>query len=107
MELLKLIDNKTISGKIAKDIFEQMFKTGKSAAKLIKESGTTQISNKNEINGIIDRVIKDNAQTVQDFCSGKEKAIHFLVGQVLKHTKGRAQPDLVLELLKERINKPY
>ena len=107
VELLKLIDNKTISGKIAKDIFEQMFKTGKSAAKLIKESGTTQISNKNEINGIIDRVIKDNAQTVQDFRSGKEKAIHFLVGQVMKYTKGRAQPDLVLVLLKERINKPY
>ena len=103
--LLELIDNKTINGKMAKDIFEQMFKTGNSAAELIKASGTTQIRNEQEIDGIIDSVIKDNAETVQDFCSGKEKAIHFLVGQVMKHTKGRAQPDLVLDLLRERINK--
>lgn len=105
VELLQLIDNKTISGKMAKGIFEEMFKTGQSAADLIKKSGITQISNEAQINDIINKVIEDNPETVQDFNAGKEKAINFLVGQVMKHTKGRAQPDLVLNLLKERIDK--
>ena len=105
VELLRLIDNKTISGKMAKGIFEEMFKTGQSAAELVKKSGITQISNEAQINDIINQVIEDNPETVQDFKAGKEKAIHFLVGQVMKHTKGRAQPDLALNLLKERIGK--
>lgn len=105
VELLKLIDRKIISGKIAKGVFEQMFKTGQSANDLVEKSGITQISDRGEINDIIEHIIKDNWQTVEDYCSGKEKAIHFLVGQVMKYTKGRAQPDLVLRLLQERIKK--
>ncbi len=105
IELLKLIDQDIISVKIAKNIFEQMFKTGQSAAVLVQNSGFTQISNEKEIDGIIKMVLKDNPDTVQDFVSGKEKAIHFLVGQVMRHTKGRAQPDMVLNLIKERITK--
>ncbi|HNR65568.1 MAG TPA: Asp-tRNA(Asn)/Glu-tRNA(Gln) amidotransferase subunit GatB [Atribacterota bacterium] len=101
--LLKLIDQDVISVKIAKNIFEQMFKTGQSAAVLVQNSGFTQISNEKEIDGIIRIVLRDNPETVQDFASGKEKAIHFLVGQVMRHTKGRAQPDMVLNLIKERI----
>ena len=104
-ELLHLIDQKIISGKIAKSVFEQMYRTGKSAIDLVKESGVTQISNKEEIDGIIEMVIEANIQTVREYCSGKEKAIHFLVGQVMRYTKGRAQPDLVLSLLQERISK--
>lgn len=104
-ELLHLIDQKIISGKIAKSVFEQMYRTGQSAADLVKESGLTQISDKEEIDGIIEMIIRDNMQTVQEYCSGKEKAIHFLVGQVMRYTKGRAQPDLVLHLLQERISK--
>ncbi len=103
IELLELIDQDTISGKIAKNIFEQMFKTGQSAAILVQKSGFTQISNKKEIDDIIEMVLKENSETVQDYISGKEKAIHFLVGQVMRHTKGRAQPDIVLNLLEERI----
>jgi aspartyl-tRNA(Asn)/glutamyl-tRNA(Gln) amidotransferase subunit B len=104
-ELLHLIDQKIISGKIAKSVFEKMYRTGQSATDLVKESGLTQISDKEEIDGIIEMVIKDNIETVREYCSGKEKAIHFLVGQVMRHTKGRAQPDLVLSLLQERISK--
>jgi aspartyl-tRNA(Asn)/glutamyl-tRNA(Gln) amidotransferase subunit B len=107
VELLQLIDRKIISEKIAKNIFEQMCKTGQSAIDLVQKSGFTQISNEKEINDIIDIVIRDNLETVKDYCSGKEKAIHFLVGQVMKYTKGRAQPDLVLNLLKERIKKLF
>jgi len=104
-ELLHLIDRKVISGKIAKTIFEQMFKTGQGASDLVQKSGLTQISDKDEIDIIIEKVIQDNNQSVQDYRSGKEKAVNFLVGQVMRYTKGRAQPDLVLNLLKEKMNK--
>ena len=82
-----------------------MFKTGQSATDLVQKSGLTQISDKEEIDIIIEKVIEDNIQSVQDYRSGKEKAVNFLVGQVMRHTKGRAQPDLVLNLLKEKMNK--
>ncbi len=104
-ELLQLIDQKVISGKIAKTIFEKMFKTGQRASLLVQKSGLTQISDENEIDVIIEKVIKENLQSVNDYRLGKEKAVNFLVGQVMRHTKGRAQPDLVLSLLKEKINK--
>jgi aspartyl-tRNA(Asn)/glutamyl-tRNA(Gln) amidotransferase subunit B len=105
VELLQLIDNNIISGKIAKTIFEEMFNTGQSASDLVKKHSLTQISNKDEIDSIIARVIKENLQSVQDYQDGKEKAVNYLVGQVMRYTKGRAQPDLVLELLKEKMNK--
>ena len=104
-ELLKLIDSKVISGKIAKTLFEEMFKTGQSASDLVQKSGLTQISNKGEIDSIIEKVIKENMQSVQDYRDGKEKAVNYLVGQVMRYTKGRAQPDLALQLLKEKMNK--
>jgi len=102
-ELLKLIDQKVISGKIAKTIFEKMFKTGKSASELVEKSGLTQISNEDEIGFIIKKVIEENRQSVNDYRQGREKALNFLVGQVMRQTKGRAQPDLVLRLLKEKM----
>jgi aspartyl-tRNA(Asn)/glutamyl-tRNA(Gln) amidotransferase subunit B len=105
IELLELIDRGIISGKIAKNIFEEMFKTGQSAALLVQKSGSTQISNKEEIDDIIEKVVRDNYETVQDYISGKEKAIHFLVGQVMRYTKGRAQPDVVLSQLRDRIKR--
>lgn len=104
-ELLKLIDSKVISGKIAKTLFEEMFKTGQSASDMVQKSGLTQISNKGEIDSIIEKVIKENMQSVQDYRDGKEKAVNYLVGQVMRYTKGRAQPDLALQLLKEKMNK--
>lgn len=104
-ELLQLIDKRIISGKIAKTIFEKMFKTGQSASDLVQKSGLTQMNDKDEMIVIIEKVIMDNIQSVEDYRSGKEKAVNFLVGQVMRHTGGRAQPDLVLALLKEKMNK--
>ncbi|MDD2353073.1 MAG: Asp-tRNA(Asn)/Glu-tRNA(Gln) amidotransferase subunit GatB, partial [Atribacterota bacterium] len=104
-ELLVLIDRNIISGKIAKTIFEKMYKTGQRAEELVQESGLTQISDKSEIDTVIEKVISQNYQSVQDYHSGKEKALNYLVGQVMRYTKGRAQPDLVLDLLKEKVNK--
>jgi aspartyl-tRNA(Asn)/glutamyl-tRNA(Gln) amidotransferase subunit B len=104
VELLRLIDSNIISGKIAKTIFEEMFNTGQSASALVEKHGLTQISDKDEIDSVIERVIKENIQSVKDYQNGKGKAVNYLVGQVMRYTKGRAQPDLVLELLKEKMN---
>ncbi|MBE3036789.1 MAG: Asp-tRNA(Asn)/Glu-tRNA(Gln) amidotransferase subunit GatB [Candidatus Atribacteria bacterium] len=103
--MLKLIDEGIVSGKMAKGIFEKMFKTGKDASKIVKESGITQITDKNELFEVMDRVIKENPRSVEDFNEGKEKALHYLVGQVMHYTKGRAKPDFVFDTIKQRIKK--
>ncbi|MCK4308792.1 MAG: Asp-tRNA(Asn)/Glu-tRNA(Gln) amidotransferase subunit GatB, partial [Candidatus Atribacteria bacterium] len=105
VEMLKLIDEGVISGKMAKEIFEKMFKTRKDASQIVKESGITQITDKDELIEVIDNVIKENPKSVDDFNEGKEKALNFLVGQVMRYTKGRAKPDFVFEAIKQRINK--
>lgn len=101
--LINLIEKGTISNKIAKTVFEEMWTTGKEAEVIVKEKGMVQISDAGEITGIIDKVIADNPQSVADFNAGKEKAIGFLVGQVMKQTKGRANPEMVNKLLRERM----
>jgi len=101
--MLDLIDNGTLSGAAAKAVFEEMFNTGKSAAEIITEKGLTQISDAQEIDRIVSRVIATNAQAVSDFKKGKEQALTFLVGQVMRETKGRANPSLVNKLLKESL----
>jgi len=103
--MLKLIDEGVISGKMAKNVFEKMFKTGKDASQIVKESGITQITDENELFELIDKVIKENPKSVDDFNEGKEKALNFLVGQVMRYTKGRAKPDFVFEAIKQRIKK--
>lgn len=103
--MLNLIDRGVISGKMAKDVFEKMFKTGKVASQIVKESGVTQITDENELIKIVDKVINANPKSVEDFNQGKEKALNFLVGQVMRYTKGRAKPDFVFNALKQRIKK--
>lgn len=105
VEMLKLIDKGVISGKMAKDVFEKMFKTGREASQIVKESGITQITDENELFEVIDNVIKGNPKSVDDFNQGKEKALNFLVGQVMRSTKGRAKPDFVFKALKQRVKK--
>ncbi|SHG72900.1 aspartyl/glutamyl-tRNA(Asn/Gln) amidotransferase subunit B [Thermosyntropha lipolytica DSM 11003] len=103
--LLKLIDNGTISGKMAKTVFEEMFNTGKEPEVIIKEKGMVQISDVQTLKGIVEEVIKNNPKVVEDYRSGKEKAFGFLVGQVMKATRGQANPALVNELLREYLSK--
>lgn len=105
VEMLKLMDKGVISGKMAKDVFEKMFKTGREASQIVKESGITQITDENELFEVIDNVIKGNPKSVDDFNQGKEKALNFLVGQVMRSTKGRAKPDFVFKALKQRVKK--
>ncbi len=102
-EMLDIIDQGTLSTKLAKQVFEEMFNTGKRPAQIVEEKGLTQISGTDEIEPIVEQVINDNPKAVDELKKGKEKALQFLVGQVMKITKGRAKPDLVNKLLKEKL----
>ncbi|MHB8126818.1 MAG: Asp-tRNA(Asn)/Glu-tRNA(Gln) amidotransferase subunit GatB [Desulfitobacteriaceae bacterium] len=102
-ELLKLIDKGTISGKIAKSVLEEMYTTGKAASSIIKDKGLAQISDEGALLGIIDQVLAANPQSVEDYRAGKERALGFLVGQIMKATKGQANPGIVNQLLKEKL----
>jgi len=105
VEMLKLIDKGVISSKMAKEVFEKMFKTAKGASQIVKESGIIQITDENELIEIVDRVINENPKSIEDFNQGKEKALHYLVGQVMRYTDCRAKPDFVFNALKQRIKK--
>ncbi len=103
MEMLDLIEQGTLSGAAAKTVLEDMFSDGKRASEIIAEKGLTQISDTKEVEDIIAQIIASNSQAVDDFKRGKEKALTFLVGQVMRLTKGRANASLVNELLKEKL----
>ena len=87
----------------AKLVLEEMFRTGKSASDVIKEKGLGQLSNTDEVENMVSQVIQSNAQAVADYKAGKETAIKFLVGQVMKVTRGRANPQIAGELLKKKL----
>ncbi|MEW6571376.1 MAG: Asp-tRNA(Asn)/Glu-tRNA(Gln) amidotransferase subunit GatB [Nitrospirota bacterium] len=102
--MLKLIDNGTISGKIAKTVFEEMYRTGKDADSVVRQKGLVQISDTRTIEKYIDEVILKHAKEVERFKAGEEKLIGFFVGQVMKLTKGKANPQMVNELLKKKLS---
>jgi aspartyl-tRNA(Asn)/glutamyl-tRNA(Gln) amidotransferase subunit B len=102
-EMLKLIDKGTISGKIAKEVFAEMFKTGKRAEEIVREKGLTQITSEEEISEVVEKIIKENPKAVEEYREGKEKALGHLVGQVMRLTRGKANPQLANKLLKERL----
>ncbi|RJQ53712.1 MAG: Asp-tRNA(Asn)/Glu-tRNA(Gln) amidotransferase subunit GatB [Actinobacteria bacterium] len=102
-QLLKLIADGTISGKIAKTVFEEMFDTGKLPSVIVEEKGMTQISDEEEIAKVVDAVIAENPKAVEELKAGKDKAIGFLVGQVMRLTKGRANPQIVNDLIRRRV----
>ena len=101
--MLDMIDQGTLSTTLAKQVFEEMFNSGKQPALIVREKGLTQISETEEIEPIIEQVLQENPKAVADYQAGKEKSFKFLVGQVMKITKGRAKPDLVNKLLKDKI----
>ena len=102
--MIALIDKGTISGKIAKKVIVSMWESGKDADTIVKEEGLVQITDTGAIEEIVKQVIANNPQPVADFKSGNGKAIGFLVGQVMKESKGRANPGMVNELLKKFLN---
>jgi aspartyl-tRNA(Asn)/glutamyl-tRNA(Gln) amidotransferase subunit B len=102
-ELIKLIQAGTISGKIAKSVIVDMFETGKTASQVVKEKGLSQITDTSEIEAVVDQVIAENPGPAQDYRDGKKKAIGFLVGQVMKVTRGKANPQMVNQLLRQKL----
>ena len=103
-KLLQLIDEGTISGKIAKNVFEEMFNSGKEPEAIVKEKGLVQISDEGLLEKVVQQVIEANPKSVEDYRNGKKQAIGFLVGQVMKATKGKANPGMVNKMLNELLN---
>ena len=102
--LLKEINKGTISGKIAKTVFEEMAETGKDPQTIISEKGLQQIADPTAVESIIDQVIEANPGPVTDYRGGKQKTFGFLVGQVMKASRGKANPQLVNQLLKQKLS---
>ena len=102
--MIKLIDAGTISTKIAKTVFEEMYKSGKDAETVVKEQGLTQVSDTGAIEQIIADVITANPGQAAEYKAGKEKLFGFFVGQVMKASKGKANPDMVNQLLKKKLS---
>jgi len=98
-EMLDLVDNGTISGPAAKAVLEEMFHTGKRASGIITEKKLSQISDAAEIREVVKQVVANNSGAVADYASGKQQALTFIIGQVMKATRGRANPAVVREII--------
>lgn len=103
-EMIGLIEKGVISSKIAKTVFKAMIETGKAPQTVVEEQGLVQISDEGAIKQVVEQVVDNNPQSVADYKAGKEKAVGFLVGQVMKETKGKANPGLVNKLIVECLN---
>ncbi|MEK7830074.1 MAG: Asp-tRNA(Asn)/Glu-tRNA(Gln) amidotransferase GatCAB subunit B, partial [Acidobacteriota bacterium] len=101
--LIRLIDDKTISGKIAKDVFAEMFASGKAPAEIVKEKGLVQITDASAIEKVVDEVIAANPKETENYRAGKTALMGFFVGQVMKASGGKANPKAVNEILKAKL----
>jgi aspartyl-tRNA(Asn)/glutamyl-tRNA(Gln) amidotransferase subunit B len=102
-DMLAMTKTQTISGKIAKDVFEEMYRTGERPEKIVRDRGWVQILDEGEIEKAIEKAIDANPKQVEDYRKGKDKLFGFFVGEVMKQTKGKANPKLVNELLKKKL----
>ncbi len=103
--LLGLIENGTISGKIAKDVFQKMFASGEDARAIVAREGLTQVADASALAAVIDQVMAQNPKAIEDYKKGKTAAAKALVGQVMKATQGKANPAIVNRLLEEKLSK--
>lgn len=104
-KLVTLISTGKISGKIAKEVFDEMLSDNKNPEDIVKEKNLLQISDPNEIENIIEKILSENQQQVEEYLSGKDKVLGFFVGKIMKESKGKANPALVNKLLKECLSK--
>nr|WP_289039268.1 Asp-tRNA(Asn)/Glu-tRNA(Gln) amidotransferase subunit GatB [uncultured Allobacillus sp.] len=104
-KMTKLIDEGTLSSKLAKKVITELMKQGGDPEKIVKEKGLVQISDENQLREIITEILNENEQSIVDYKNGKDRALGFLVGQVMKKTKGQANPPMVNKILKEEIDK--
>jgi aspartyl-tRNA(Asn)/glutamyl-tRNA(Gln) amidotransferase subunit B len=103
-KLIQLVDKGTISGKIAKTVFLDMWNTGKSAEQIVKEKGLGQVSDVGAIEKMVDEILAANASQVVEYRAGKTKVFGFFVGAAMKASKGQANPDVVNEILKKKLD---
>ena len=103
--MIQLIVDGTISSKIAKKVFQELMKNGGNPKVIVKEKGLIQLSDPAQLLPIINEVLDNNAQSIEDFKNGKDRAVGFLVGQIMKATKGQANPGVVNQLLKQELGK--
>jgi aspartyl-tRNA(Asn)/glutamyl-tRNA(Gln) amidotransferase subunit B len=102
--LVALISDGTISGRIAKDVFADMFDSGMSAKKIVERKGLKQVSDSSAIEVLIDTVIASNIDKVEEYRGGKDKLFGFFVGQVMKQSAGQANPGMVNQILKVKLD---
>jgi aspartyl-tRNA(Asn)/glutamyl-tRNA(Gln) amidotransferase subunit B len=103
-KLIKLISDSKISGKIAKDVFDEMLSSNKEAEDIVKERNLLQISDITELEVIVEIVLSDNPKQIEQFLNGEDKVIGYFVGQIMKETKGKANPKTINDLLKQKLN---
>ncbi|MDR3553933.1 MAG: Asp-tRNA(Asn)/Glu-tRNA(Gln) amidotransferase subunit GatB [Syntrophobacteraceae bacterium] len=103
-ELVRLLDSGVISGKMAKAVFEEMFASGRSAQSIVDEKGLVQVSDQAEIESAVDLVLSENPKEVAQYKAGKDKLIGFFVGQVMRKTKGKANPQILNDILKTKLH---
>jgi aspartyl-tRNA(Asn)/glutamyl-tRNA(Gln) amidotransferase subunit B len=104
-ELIRLVEDGTISGKIGKEVFEDAYKTGESPRAIVEKKGLQQISDERILGEIVDRVIAANPKQAETFRSGKDGIFGFFVGAVMKETQGRANPVITSDLLHKRLGR--
>ena len=103
--MIVLIQDGTISSKIAKKVFRELIQNGGDASEVVKAKGLVQLSDPAQLLPIINEVLDSNAQSIEDFKNGKDRAVGFLVGQIMKQTKGKANPAVVNQLLQTELAK--
>ncbi|MGN1269287.1 MAG: Asp-tRNA(Asn)/Glu-tRNA(Gln) amidotransferase subunit GatB [Clostridia bacterium] len=104
-KMIKLIDNGTISSAIGKKVLEELFENPKDPEEIIKENGWIQISDEGAIKEVVMKILENNPQSIADFKAGKDRALGFLVGQAMKETKGKANPQMLNKMFLEELNK--
>lgn len=102
-DLISLVRDGKINNNTGKKVLREMFESGKSPDTIVKEKGLVQISDEGELSSIIDKILDDNQQSIEDFKNGKDRAIGFLMGQIMKESKGKANPQVVNKILMEKI----
>lgn len=103
-EMVAMIEKGTINGKIAKTVFSEMFQSGKTPQVIVEEKGLSQVSDESAIEAFVDQAIADNQPQVQQYLDGNPKIIQYFVGQVMKLSRGKANPQMVIKLLKQKLD---
>ena len=103
-ELIDNIENGKISNRQAKDVFEEMYESGRDAKEIIDQKGLMQISDIGEIEHLVDKVINSNSQNVEKYKNGKDKLFGFFIGEAMKLSKGKANPKILNDLFKKKLS---